>query len=105
MYVIDTDGLVDRVDLDSLEDNALQKVKDALAHLATNAWPDAYACKPQPDGSYQISIPIGLRRLLLGYEVDGRHAVILLNYLKWDWLREALDWTVGLLGNEPGGKK
>ena len=73
--------------------------------LVDDVRPRSYGCKPRPDGSYEISIPVGLRRIVLGYEVDRKQGIIFVNYLKWDWFREALDWTVGLLGNEPGGKR
>jgi hypothetical protein len=64
-----------------------------------------YECEDQDDGSVQISIPVGIRRMLLGYDIDEVNQVIFLNYLKWDGLREKLDWLAGLLGNDPGRKQ
>lgn len=105
MYAIDAGDLVDRVDFENLEDDIQQKVNDALEKLTSDPRPALYDCKPQPDGSYQIALVVGRRRILLGYDIDSRNGVVSLNYLKWDWLRQAIDWTVGLLGNDPGGTK
>jgi hypothetical protein len=38
----------------------------------------------------------------VGYDVKEKDGVIILGYAKWDRFREALEWTLGLLANEPG---
>jgi hypothetical protein len=105
MYAISDDDLIDEVEVDSLPTEAGKKVAEAITTLRTDYRPAFYHCQRQRDGSFQIAIPIGIRRMLLGYDVKEKRHIIFLNYLKWDWFREAIDWTIGLLGNEPGGKR
>lgn len=104
MYRLIDDYLDDQVGVQELSEAAAEKLGGAWIALATEGRPSDYACEEQEDGSWQISISIGIRKMLLGYDIDESNQVIFLNYLKWDGLRETLDWLAGLLGNEPGRK-
>jgi hypothetical protein len=105
MYTIVAEALVDKVEIDSLSASARRKLEDAKRALQAEGRPAFYGCKKQRDGSFQIVIPVGMRRMLLDYDIDEKQHHVVLRYLKWDWFREAIDWTIDLLGNVPGGKK
>ena len=104
MYSLNDDYLDDQVGVDELPESAAKKLLGARKALEAEGRPNGYGCEDQDDGSVQISIPVGIRRMLLGYDVEEVNQVIFLNYLKWDSLRETLDWLAGLLGNDPGRK-
>lgn len=105
MYEIVDDYLLDRLPLASLSPDEKEKLAAAQEALKQSGRPIMYGFRQLRDGSWQISIPMGIRRILLGYDIDDKKQLVTLNYVKWDKFREAIDWTVGLLGNEPGGKK
>jgi hypothetical protein len=84
----------------SLDDR--MKVHSAKRALRKNPYPTEYRSKKKKDGSWQISIPIGVRRILVGYDVDEKQRLVLLNYMKWDGFREVLDSVVGLFKIDPG---
>lgn len=104
MYTIVEDSVIDEVK-DDLSEDGRKKVRDAKAALRKNPKTADYGAKEQKDGSWQIAISVGVRKVLLGYDIDEKQRLILLNYLKWDRFREVLDWTIGLLAPEPGKKK
>jgi len=104
MYTLVEDYVVDTVKND-LSDSDKAKVREAKKTLRKDPRPATYEAQQQEDESWQISIFIGVRKILLGYDIDDKQRLITLTYLKWDRFREALDWTMGLLGPEPGKRK
>lgn len=79
-----------------------QEIRTALRKEPHAAGPDR---KLNKDGSWQVSFSVGLRKVLIGFDVDDKQRLIFLNYVKWDSVRRILDWTLGLLDAVPGGKK
>jgi hypothetical protein len=104
MYTLIEDYVTDTV-RDDLSENDKPKVREAKKKLKKDPRPATYEAQQQEDGSWQISIFIGVRKILLGYDIDDKQRLITLNYLKWDRFREALDFLMGLLGPEPGKRK
>ena|SRR5271168_3139575 len=104
MYTLVEDYVVDRVKED-LSDSDRAKVREAKKALRRDPRTAGYEARQQGDESWQISIPVGIRKILLGYDIDDKQRLVTLNYMKWDRLREFIDWTMGLLGPEPGKRK
>jgi hypothetical protein len=104
MYSLNEHYLDDQVGVEDLRPSVARKLLGAKEAVAADGRPKGYDWEDQDDGSVEISIPVGIRRMLLGYDVDELNQVIFLNYLKGDGLREKLDWLAGLLGNDPGRK-
>lgn len=103
MYTLIDDYLEDRVDIGNLPPAASRALSEVLKSLQAKGRTDpAYSCREQSDGSFQVSIPVGIKQMLLGYDIDRKQRVIFLNYVKWNSFREVLDWVKGLLENEPG---
>jgi hypothetical protein len=98
--------LVESRDIDDVrEDLSLKdrkKVQSVKSALRKDPYPALCGSRKQKDGSWQISIPIGVRRILVGYDVDEKQRLVLLNYMKWDGFREVLDSVVGLFKIDPG---
>src|SRR5258708_39496625 len=105
MYSLNEDYLADRVGVEDVPPIVARKLLSAKEAVAAEGRPKGYEWEDQDDGSVQIAVRVGIRRMLLGYDVDEVNQVIFLNYLKWDGLREKLDWLAGLLGNDPGRKQ
>ena len=85
------------------------EAKEKFKELRTALRKDPHAAgndpKLQKDGSWQVGFGVGLRKALIGFEVDDKQRLVFLNYVKWDQFREALDWTAEFLTGDPGKKK
>jgi hypothetical protein len=86
-------------------DEAKEKFKELRAGLRKEPHAAGNDRKQLKDGSWQVSFRVGLREVLVGFEVDDKQRLIFLNYVKWDRFREALDWTAEFLSGDPGKKK
>jgi hypothetical protein len=104
MYTVVESEVIDDVREDlSLEDR--KKVQGVKSGLRKDPYSELYGGTTQKDGSWQISIPIGVRRILVGYDIDEDRRLVILNYVKWERFREALDFVIGLFEADPGKRK
>src|SRR5450755_843497 len=83
MYEILDDSRNHSVDIDSLSRDEEKELKNARRALQSDSRPARYGCRQEGD-AWQIQIPCGGRKMLLGYEIYEKRKLIFLNYLKWD---------------------
>ncbi len=107
MYEIIDDYLIDGVGLGGLSKEENGALESALAALAADRRPASYGCRQEGD-AWQIQIPCGGRKMLLGYEIYEKGKMIFLNYLKWDESSEEVEeagwfrrWVLPLLDHKP----
>lgn len=86
-------------------DEAKQKFKELRIALRKEPYAVGDNRKPLKDGSCEVSFRVGLRKVVIGFEVDEKQQLIFLNWVKWDQYWEALDRIAEFLGGEPVKKK
>lgn len=107
MFQIIDDSLIDSVGMDSLPPAGKKEIENARKALQSDCRPAKYRCRQEGD-SWQIQIPYGDLRMLLGYDIFEKRALIFTNYLKWDETGPAIEetrslrkWLLGLLDHKP----
>ena len=87
---------------DEFSDEAKQKFKELRTALRKEPHAAGDNRKPGKDGSWEVSFRVGLRKVVIGFEVDERQQLIYLNWVKWNRYWEALDSFAKFLSGDPG---